>query len=76
MEESFVTERYDLTLGRLQEILREETTKGKYRDYFRKTAAFLLQLCLVWVIGNIPTMILLAIYFACQGKQRRDKQSG
>lgn len=44
MEESFVTERYDLTLGRLQEILREETTKGKYRDYFRKTAAFLLQL--------------------------------
>lgn len=40
------------------------------------TAAFLLQLCLVWVIGNIPTMILLAIYFACQGKQRRDKQSG
>ena len=40
------------------------------------TAAFLLQLCLVWVIGNIPTMILIAIYFACQGKQRRDKQSG
>lgn len=40
MEESFVTERYDLTLGRLQEILREETTKGKYRDYFGRRQRF------------------------------------
>ncbi len=27
-----------------------------------------------WFLGNIPTIILLLIYFACRGKQRRNKQ--
>ena len=26
------------------------------------------------VLGNIPTVILLAIYFACREKQGRDKE--
>ncbi len=38
------------------------------------TAGFFLQLLLVWLMGNIPTLILLTIYFACREKQRRHKQ--
>lgn len=33
-----------------------------------------LQLLLLFLLGNIPTIILLAIYFACREKQRRKKQ--
>lgn len=28
----------------------------------------------VWLLGNIPTMILLAVYAACRGKRRRERQ--
>lgn len=35
---------------------------------------FIFQMILVWLLGNIPTFVLLAIYFACRGKQRRNKQ--
>ena len=38
------------------------------------TAGFIFQMILVWLLGNIPTIILLAIYFGCRGKQRRNKQ--
>lgn len=38
------------------------------------SAGFLLQMLLVWLLGNIPTILLLTIYFACRGKQRRRKQ--
>lgn len=34
----------------------------------------ILQLLLLFLLGNIPTIILLAIYFACREKQRRKKQ--
>ena len=36
--------------------------------------SFIIQMLIVWFIGNIPTIILLAIYFGCRGKQRRTKQ--
>lgn len=38
------------------------------------SAGFVFQLILVWLLGNIPTILLLAIYFGCRGKQRRRKQ--
>lgn len=38
------------------------------------TAGFIVQMILVWLMGNIPTMVLLAIYFGCREKQRRSKQ--
>ncbi len=38
------------------------------------TAAFILQMLIVWIMGNIPTFILLAIYFACRGKNKKNKQ--
>ncbi len=36
--------------------------------------SLILQMLLIWVLANIPTMILLAIYFACRSKHRRKKQ--
>lgn len=38
------------------------------------SVGFLFQMLLVWLLGNIPTFLLLAIYFACRGKQRRKRQ--
>ncbi len=38
------------------------------------TAGFLALVFFVWLLGNIPTFVLLAIYFGCKGKQRRRKQ--
>lgn len=38
------------------------------------TVGFIFQMILVWVLGNIPTIIFLAIYFGCRGKQSRKKQ--
>ena len=35
---------------------------------------FFIALILGWLIANIPTYILLAIYFACRGKYRKRKQ--
>lgn len=38
------------------------------------TVGFIFQMILVWLSGNIPTIIFLAIYFSCRGKHRRNKQ--
>lgn len=38
------------------------------------TAGFIFQIILVWLSGNIPTILFLAIYWGCRGKQRRNKQ--
>lgn len=38
------------------------------------TAGFIVQMILVWLLANIPTAVLLAIYFGCREKQRRNKQ--
>lgn len=38
------------------------------------TLDFIFQLLLVWLIGNIPTIVLLTIYFSCREKQRKKKQ--
>lgn len=37
-------------------------------------AGFIFQMIMVWLIGNIPTIIFLAIYFGCREKKRRNKQ--
>lgn len=38
------------------------------------TVGFLVQMLVVWLLGNIPTIIFLAIYFGCRGKERRSRQ--
>ena len=38
------------------------------------TAGFIVQMILVWLLGNIPTIIFLTIYFGCRGKQHKNKQ--
>lgn len=38
------------------------------------TAGLILQMISVWLLGNIPTVMLLAIYFVCRDKYRRKKQ--
>lgn len=38
------------------------------------TVGFVFQMLLVWLLGNIPTIVLLAIYFGCRSKQRRNSQ--
>lgn len=38
------------------------------------TTGFIVQMIIVWLLGNIPTIIFLAIYFGCRGKQRRNRQ--
>lgn len=38
------------------------------------TAGFIVQMILIWLLGNIPTIVFLAIYFGCRQKQRRNKQ--
>lgn len=37
-------------------------------------AALIVQILVVWLAGNIPTIIFLAIYFGCREKNRRKKQ--
>jgi len=32
-----------------------------------------MQLINVWLLANIPTLILLAIYFACRGRKKKNK---
>lgn len=44
-EETILTERFELAVGRIQEILKEETVQEPYRTYFQKTAALLLDWC-------------------------------
>lgn len=36
--------------------------------------ASIIQILLVWLIANSPTIILLLIYFACREKKNRRKQ--
>lgn len=38
------------------------------------TVGFAAQMVLVWLLANIPTMVLLAIYFICREEKRRKKQ--
>ena len=38
------------------------------------TAGFIVQMILVWLLGNIPTIIFLTIYFGCREKQHKNKQ--
>ena len=38
------------------------------------TVGFIVQMVMVWLLGNIPTIIFLAIYFGCREKKRRNKQ--
>ena len=38
------------------------------------TVGFIVQMIMVWLLGNIPTIIFLAIYFGCREKKRRNKQ--
>ena len=38
------------------------------------TVGFVLQVLLMWLLCNIPTAVLLAIYFTCRTRQRRKKQ--
>ena len=38
------------------------------------TVGFVFQMIIVWLIGNIPAIVFLAIYFSCREKQRRNKQ--
>lgn len=38
------------------------------------TGSFVWQTIVVFLLENIPTVILLAIHFACRGKMRRKKQ--
>ena len=37
-------------------------------------AGFIVQMIIVWLFGNISTIVFLAIYFGCRGKQHRNKQ--
>lgn len=38
------------------------------------TVGFIFQMLLVWLLGNIPTIVLLTIYWSCRSKQHRNKQ--
>lgn len=38
------------------------------------STGFTVQMITVWLTGNIPTIVFLAIYIGCRGKQRRKKQ--
>ncbi len=38
------------------------------------TIGFVFRMLIVWLLANIPTIILLAIFFACREKRRRNKQ--
>lgn len=35
---------------------------------------YIIALIFGWLLANIPTIVLLAIYFACRGKEHRNKQ--
>lgn len=38
------------------------------------TIGFVFQMLIVWLVGNIPTIIFLAIYWGCREKKYRHKQ--
>jgi len=37
-------------------------------------AGVIISLVLIWIFSNIPTALLLVIYFSCREKQKRKKQ--
>lgn len=43
-EEEHIKERYELSVERIQRILKEETVKEPYRSYFRKVSEFLMDI--------------------------------
>lgn len=43
-EDRQIRERYDLTIERIRDIVGEETVAPRYRDYFQKTAEFILEI--------------------------------
>lgn len=45
MNDEFMQERFSLMRERIQEIQKEEAVKEPYRDFFQKTAAFILEVC-------------------------------
>jgi len=38
-------------------------------------ANFIFQLITVWVLGNIPTVVFLVIYYICKSKQQPNNQN-
>lgn len=38
------------------------------------TVRFVLSAALSWLLANLPTAVLLLIYFSCREKQRRSRQ--
>ena len=44
MNDELMLERFTLMKDRIQEIQGEELVKAPYRDFFKKTAAFLIQM--------------------------------
>lgn len=44
MEDQLIKERYELSMERIGRFLTEETVKEPYRDYFRRTAEFILMI--------------------------------
>ena len=38
------------------------------------TVGFIIEMIIVWALGNIPTFVLLAIYFGCRGKNRKNRE--
>ncbi len=43
-------------------------------DFGGDRGTLIARMLLVWLIGNVPTLILLAIYFAARGKLRRARE--
>ena len=43
-DERQIRERYDLTIERIQSIVKEETVAPVYRSYFQLTAKFILEI--------------------------------
>ena len=39
------------------------------------TTEFIVQMIIVWILGNIPTIVFLLIYFDISEKQHPNKQS-
>lgn len=37
------------------------------------TVGFIFRMLLVWLLGNIPTIVLMGIYLGCREKHRRRK---
>lgn len=47
MEMEQIKERYELSAARLRELLKEESVREPYRDYFRQVSGFILDCCQV-----------------------------